>query len=120
MLFGQTANPNPLNDSTVTVADKIIITGTVTNENGVGISAAVKYFFNEEYIIIKTGDQGQFEFKIPSELVGQNITLQFYAMGYKPEYVATMDLKAKCYRHLIHLGEIPARNSKTLPLLGFF
>ena len=71
MLFGQTANPNPLNDSTVTVADKIIITGTVTNENGVGISAAVKYFFNEEYIIIKTGDQGQFEFKMPSELVGK-------------------------------------------------
>jgi hypothetical protein len=124
MLFGQTANPISLNDSMVTVTDtvanKIIVSGTVTNENGVGINAEVKYFYNEEYFVIKTDAQGQFEFEMPSALLGRKVNLQFYATGYKHVYVTTTDLKAKCYRYLIRLGEIPERNSKTLPIMGFF
>jgi hypothetical protein len=124
MLFGQTVNTIALNDATVavtdTVANKIIISGTVTNENGVGIAAEVKYFFNDEYVIIKTDEQGQFEFELPEGLLGQKINLQFYAKGFKHVYITTTNLKAKCYKHLIRLGEIPDRNSKTLPLMGFF
>ncbi len=122
MLFGQTTAVvnDTLQKETQVVSGKIIIKGTITDYNGFALKAQVKYFIGDDYFIIETDEEGNFEFELPEELLSQRVLLQFYSEGMEYKYITTDIIQAKCYYFHVQLGEKKRFKNKNRVLMGYF
>lgn len=122
MLFGQTTAVvnDTLQKETQVVSGKIIIKGTITDYNGFAVKAQVKYFIGDDYFIIETDEEGNFEFELPEELLSQRVLLQFYSEGMEYKYITTDIIQAKCYYFHVQLGEKKRFKNKNRVLMGYF